>query len=59
MNLVEYELGNICEVLAPVGSDGVAEQFSRALDLQFEGPEFKSPLDRQLDLFSVVPSSTP
>ena len=43
MNLVEYELGNICEMLAPVGSGGVTEQFIRALDLQFEGPEFKSP----------------
>ena len=43
MNLVEYKLGNICEVLAPVGSGGVAEQFSRALDLQFGGPEFKPP----------------
>ena len=42
MNLVEYELGNICEMLAPVGSGGVAEQFIRALDLQFEGPEFNS-----------------
>ena len=31
MNLVEYKLGNICEVLAPVGSGGVAKQFSRAL----------------------------
>ena len=59
MNLVEYELGNICEMLAPVGSGGVAEQFIRALDLQFEGPEFKSPPDRKLDLFSVVPSSNP
>ena len=59
MNLVEYKLGNICEMLAPVGSSGVAKQFIRALDLQFEGPEFKSPPDRQLDLFSVVPSSTP
>ena len=59
MNLVEYKLGNICEMLAPVGSSGVAEQFIRALDLQFRGPEFKSPPDRQLDLFSVVPSSTP
>ena len=43
MNLVEYKLGNICEMLALVGSGGVAEQFSRALDLQFRGPEFKSP----------------
>ena len=31
----------------------------RALDLQFEGPEFKSRSDRQLDLFSVVLSSNP
>ena len=59
MNLVEYELGNICEMLAPVGSGGVAEQFIRALDLQFEGPEFKFPPDRKPDLFSVVPSSNP
>ena len=43
MNLVEYKLGNICEMLAPVGSDGVDEQFIRALDLQSGGPEFKSP----------------
>ena len=43
MNLVEYELGNICEMLTPVGSGGVAEQFIRALDLQFRGPKFKSP----------------
>ena len=43
MNLVEYELGNICGMLAPVGSGGVAEQFIRALDLQFGGPEFNFP----------------
>ena len=43
MNLAEDELGNICEMLAPVGSGGVAEQFIRALDLQFGGPKFKSP----------------
>ena len=59
MNLVEYELGNICEMLAPVGSGSVAEQFIKALDLQFGGPKFKSPPERQLDLFSVVLSSTP
>ena len=29
----------------------------RALDLQFGDPKFKSCYDRQLDLFSVVPSS--
>ena len=31
----------------------------RALDLQSGGPEFKSRSDRQLDLFTVVPSSNP
>ena len=36
---------------------GQRDRAVRAPDLQFGGPEFKSRTDRQLDLFSVVPSS--
>ena len=31
----------------------------RAMDLQLVGPELKSHSDRQLDLFTVAPSSIP
>ena len=38
---------------------GQRDRAVRAPDLQFGGPEFKSRTDRQLDLFSVLPSSNP
>ena len=59
MNLVEYELDHICEMLAPICSGGVAEQFIRRWTCNSEALSSSPPPDRQLDLFSVVPSSTP